>query len=109
MADTILGDAQHLTVTIGLNDTGGNPVTGDVLDAGTVTATFPETTNLTAVVSADQTTVLVTAEGPLVTGDVLTVTGSLAGVALKPGVLPFDVTAGAASAITLTAGAPVDN
>jgi hypothetical protein len=109
MADTILQDNQNVTVAIGFSDKAGNPVTGTTLDAGSVTATFPETSNLTAVVSADQTSVLVTSEGPLVVGDVLTVTGSLNGAPLTAGTLPFDVTASAPASITLTPGTPVAN
>ena len=104
MTDFILMDNQNVQVAIGLSDAAGNPVTGDVLDAGSVSASFPETSNLTATVSPDQTTVTVTAEGPLVVDDVLTVTGSFNGEALTPATLAFDVDAGAPVNITLTPG-----
>jgi hypothetical protein len=109
MADFQLLDDQNVTLTLALEDAEGNAVTGDTLDAGSVTATFADGSEFTAVVSADQTTVLVTATGALTIDDVLTVTGSLNGVALTPGTLAFDVDASTATAIGLTPGTPVQN
>lgn len=109
MADFQLLDNQNVTLTLALEDAEGNAVTGDTLDAGSVTATFADGSEFTAVVSADQTTVLVTATGALTIDDVLTVTGSLNSVALTPGTLAFDVDASTATAIGLTPGTPVQN
>jgi hypothetical protein len=109
MADFLLADNQNVDVAVGLVDAAGNAVTGDVLDAGSVTAVFVDGTELTATVSADQTSVNVAALGPLTTDDVLTVTGTLNGVALAPGTLAFDVGTGAPTGITLTPGTPVAN
>jgi len=109
MADFILNDNQHVTVTLALTDAANNVVTGDQLDAGSVTATFADGSEFTAVVSADQTSVLVTATGTLTIDDVLTVTGSLNGVALTPGTLAFDEDTSTATTINLTAGTPVNN
>lgn len=107
--DFQLQDNQNVTVAIALADAAGNAVTGDALDAGTVTAVFVDGSELTAEVSADQTSVLVTATGPLTVDDVLTVTGSLNGVALSPGTLAFDVGAGTPTQITLEPGTPETN
>jgi uncharacterized YccA/Bax inhibitor family protein len=96
-------------VAITLADAAGNPVTGDQLDAGSVTATFVDGTELSATVSADQTSVNVKALGPLTVDDVLTVTGSLNGVALSPGTLAFDVGVGSPASIVLAPGTPVEN
>ena len=109
MTDFLFADNQHVDVAIALADAAGNPVTGDVLDAGSVTATFVSGVELSAAVSADQSTVTVTALGPLTIDDVLTVTGSLGGVTLSPGTLAFDVGGGAPTKITLTPGTPAAN
>ena len=106
MADFILGDAQHVTLAIAPADSAGNPTAP--FDAGSVTASFPETTNLTAVVSPDQLSVLVTAEGPLVTGDVLTITGTVGGTPVSVA-FPMDVTAGPPATIIVTPGTPTAN
>ena len=107
MADFILQDNEHVTLAIQPVDAAGNPTAG--FDDGSVTATFPETSNLTAVVSQpDQLSVLVTAEGPLVTDDVLTITGTVGGVSVST-TFPFDVTAGPPSAIDVTPGTPEAN
>ena len=109
MADFLLGDSQNVDVALAFTDAAGNPVTGVTLDAGSVAATFADATEFTVTVSADQSSVNVRAIGPVVTGDVLTVTGSVGGVALAPGTLPFDVVAGPATSNTLTPGTPVAN
>lgn len=106
MSDFILEDDQNVELAIEPVDALGNSV--GAFDAGSVTASFPETSNLTAVVSADQTSVLVTAEGPLTTDDVLTIAGDVNGVSVSVQ-FPFDVTAGPASAIKVTAGTPATN
>ena len=109
MADFPITDSQNVTLTLGLTDAAGNAVTGDVLDAGTVTASFADGTEWTVTVSADQTTVNAKANGALTVSDLLTVNGSLNGVALTPGTLAFDVTTGTATAIGLTPGTPAAN
>ena len=109
MADFQLTDNQNVTLTIVLDDGAGNVVTGDTLDAGSVTATFADGSEFTVAVSADQTTVLVTANGALTQDDVLTVTGSLNGTPLTPGTLAFDVNAGTATTIGLEPGTPQTN
>lgn len=109
MADFQITDSQNVDLTLAVADAAGNPVTGDVLDAGSVTATFADGSEWTVTVSADQTTVNVRANGELTVDDVLTVTGSLDGVALTPATMAFDVTTGVATTIGLSAGTPVAN
>ena len=109
MADFLLGDNQNVDVALAFTDAAGQPVTGVTLDPGSVSATFADATEFTVTVSADQSSVNVRAIGPVVTGDVLTVAGSVGGTPLTPGTLAFDVVAGPASTITLTPGTPVAN
>jgi len=109
MSDFILNDNQHVTLTIELVDNQNNIVTGDQLDPGSVKATFQSGSQFSAVVSTDQTTVLVTANGILTQDDVLTVTGSLNGVALKPGTLAFDEDSSIATTVNLVPSTPVNN
>ena len=109
MADFPITDSQNVTLTLGLTDAAGNAVTGDVLDAGSVTATFADGTEWTVTVAADQSSVNAKANGALTVGDTLTVAGSLNGVALTPGTMVFDVTTGVATTIGLTAGTPAAN
>jgi len=100
-----LADNQSVTVAIAAGDAAGNP-TGAVLDAGSVTAGVSNAA-ITATVSADQTSVLITATGAVVTGDTVTITGSVNAVALTPGVATVDTTASTASTqILLTPGTP---
>lgn len=106
MTDFILEDDQNVTLAISPVDAAGNPA--GAFDAGSVTATFPESSNLSAVVSADQTSVLVTAEGPLTTDDVLTIAGDVGGQSVSVA-FPFDVTASAPTAISVVAGTPETN
>jgi len=108
MADFILGDGQN--VDLGIvpgTDAAGNPTTAP-FDAGSVTATLPEATNLVATVSADQTSINVKAEGPLVVDDVLTISGTVNGVPVTAD-FPFDVDAEAPTTITVTPGTPNAN
>lgn len=102
MSDTPLQDNQELTVAITFEDAAGNPVP-DAIDAGTLAASFADGSALSATPSADQTSVLVTALGPLTTDDVLTVTCTVSGVTFS-GTLAFDVGAGPATQMTLTPG-----
>ena len=106
MADFVIQDNEHVTLTVAPADAAGNP-TG-AFDAGSLTASFPETTNCTAVVSADQLSILVTSEGPLVTGDVLHIAGTVGGAAVADD-FPLDVTASAPTAIVVTPGVPAAN
>ena len=110
--DFALGDAQHFTIGIAPGpDSAGNP--GAPWDAGSVTCSLSDGTELTAVVSADQTSVLVTAEGPLTPvgqADVLTVTGTQNnGADTVTGSFPIDTTAEASTSVTFTPGTPVAN
>jgi hypothetical protein len=108
MTDFLLQDNQNVTLAIAPGpDAVGNPTTAP-FDPGSVTAVFPETSNLTAVVSEDQTSILVTSEGPLVVDDVLTITGSVGGVVITDQ-FPFDVDASAPTAIVVTPGVPQVN
>lgn len=108
MPNFILGDHQNITLAIAPGpDKAGNPTTAP-FDAGSVTAAFPETTNLVAVVSADQASVLVTAQGPLTTDDVLTISGTVNGAPVSV-LFPMDVDAEASASITVTPGTPVEN
>ena len=109
MADFPITDSQNVDLTLAVADAAGNPVTGDVLDAGSVTAVFADGTEWTVTVSADQTTVNARANGALTVGDVLTVNGSLNGTALTPATMTFDVTTGVATTIGLSTGTPVAN
>lgn len=103
MSDTPLQDNQDLTVAITFEDAAGNPVP-DAIDAGTLTASFADGSALSATPSADQTSVLVTALGPLTTDDVLTVACTVGGAAFS-GTLAFDVGVGPATQMALTPGA----
>ena len=109
MSDFILNDNQHVTLTLALTDAQDNVVTGDKLDAGSVKATFADGSEFTAVVSADQNTVLVTATGQLTNDDTLTVTGSLNGTPLNPGTLAFYEDTSIATAVNLITSAPANN
>ena|ERR1035438_3560137 len=109
MADFQIADNQNVTLTLAVDDAAGNPVTGDTLDAGSVVATFADGSEWTVTVSADQTTVNVKANGALTIDDVLTVTGSIGGVALTSATMAFDVTTGVATTVGLSAGTPVAN
>jgi hypothetical protein len=108
MSDFILLDDQNVDVAVNVVDDAGNVVPGATFDAGSVTATLPETTNLIATVSADQTSVNVRAEGPLTTDDVLTVTGAIAGTPYTA-TLPFDVDVSAPAGLGLVPGTPEHN
>src|SRR5271168_3664113 len=98
-----LEDNQNVTVTVGFQDAAGNPVP-DAIDAGSLTATFSDGTELTAVVNADD-TILVTALGPLTADDTLTVSCTVGGTAFT-GTEDFSVGASAPTSLTLTPGTP---
>lgn len=116
MADSILQDSQHVTLGIAPGpDALGNPTTIP-FDAGSVTATFADSTELSAVVSGDQTSILVTALGPLTAvgvADVLHIAGTVTGadgVAVAVSVdFPMDVTAGSPKGVIVTPGTPAAN
>lgn len=105
MADFVLEDNQNVTLAITPVDGAGNPA--GVFDASTVTAAFADA-NLTAAVSADETSIVVTAVGPLGTDNVLTITGSVNGVSVSTQ-FPIDVIASAVSSISVTPGTPSTN
>jgi hypothetical protein len=105
---TTLLNNQNVDVAVGAVDAAGLPVSV-TFDPGSVTATFADGAAFLVTISADEKTVNVKATGPLVTGDTLTVTASVAGVALTPATLPFDVQAPPPVAVTLTPGTPVAN
>ena len=109
MADEVLGDSQHATLTLTPGpDAAGNP--GLPFDAGSVTAALADGTELTAVVQPDG-TILVTALGPLTAvgvADALTVNATSGGVAVT-GTFPMDTTAEAAGSISGSWSAPVAN
>jgi hypothetical protein len=107
-----LGDFQNVTIGIAPGpDAAGNP--GAPWDAGSVTATLSDGTELTAAVSADQSSVLVTALGPLTPvgqADVLTVAGTQNnGADSVTGTFPINTDAEASTTVTFTPGAPVPN
>ena len=109
MANFQLTDVQTVVVAVTAVDADGQ-VDAVTFDAGTVLASVTDATGATsaalvATVSADQGSVSVKAATPIV-GAVLTVEGSVAGKALLPGVLAFDVTTTPASQIVLTPGTP---
>ena len=109
MSDFILNDNQNVTVTVALTDSANNVVPTNTLDANSVKATFQDGSEFTAVVSPDQSSVLVTAKGILTKDDLLTVTGSLNSVQLTPGTLAFDEDTSTVTAINLVPGTPVNN
>jgi hypothetical protein len=108
MPDFQLGDHQNVDVVIALLDADG-VTTKDAPDAGSVVAAFASGVELTATVSPDQTSVNVRANGPVTTGDVLTVSANFNGQPLTPATLAFDVLTGPPVAVTLTPGTPVTN
>lgn len=108
MADFVLKTNQNVTLSVGAADITGTPV-AVVFDANSVVATVSDPGALVAVVSADETTVNVKALGPLTTGDTVTVSGSVAGVALTPATFIVDVEALPAVAVTLTPGVVATN
>lgn len=85
-------------VVVAVTATNGVP-----FDAGSVVASFADATEWT-VTTDGVSEVTVEATGALVTGDLLTVTGTQNGAAITPGTLSFDEVG--APAITLTPGTP---
>jgi hypothetical protein len=108
----VLGDFENVTIGIAPGpDAAGNP--GAPWDAGSVTATLSDGTELTAAVSTDQSSVLITALGPLTPAgqsDVLTVTGTQNnGADSVTGTFPINTDAEASTTVTFTPGTPVAN
>ena len=96
MADTQFTPGQQAEATISLLDSAGNPVSGALLDAGTLVASFADgTTSFTLSAGADTSSFLVTANADAVAiaDDVLTVNGSFNGLALTPGTIACDIVA----------------
>ena len=108
MSDVILKDNENVTVAVSALDALGATLAVS-FDPGTVVATFADGSAFQVVVSPDETSINVKALGPIVTGDVLTVSGSIAGVALTPASLTFDVEAGSPVAVSLSVGTPAVN
>jgi hypothetical protein len=104
--DFVLQDDQTNPVAIVALDDAGNAVPGVLLDAGSAAAVVSDPTVLTAVVSPDQSTVQVTAEGPEATGTTVTVNGTLNGAPVTA-VLAIDVTTSPAVGIGLVPGTSV--
>ena len=113
-----------LTIQLGGTDTGAitaADATGAAVpvtfDAGSVVATLLDSTTAVATVSADQLSVVIHGANLTVAGtpNVLTVSASVAGVALNPATQAFDVvpastgggTGGTATQVVLTFAAPV--
>lgn len=108
MSDFVLQNTQNVTATLGAVDALGNPV-ALVPDAGSVVATASDPGALAVSVSPDQLTISIKALGPLIVGDVVTVSASVNGVALTPATVAADVVPSPPVALTLTLGAPVAN
>lgn len=109
MSDFVLLDDQNVNVAVAILDKAGNP-TGDVFDAGTLTAVAADG-NVSVTVSADQTSFNVAAVGPLVTAESIAINGSVNGTALPEATFVVNVDADAANpaGIGLTPGTPVAN
>ena len=110
MADFQLETGFQVTDTVVVLDQNGAVIAGAVLDAGTGTVSVSDPTVLTATLSADQSSVDVVTVGPLGTGEVVTIDGSVGGVALT-GTQTIDVIAvpQTPTSLGLVAGTPVAN
>ena len=109
MADFPITDSQNVDLALQFVDAAGNPVANVTPDPGSVTAAFADGTEWTVTVTADQLSVNVRANGHLTIGDVLTINGSVGGVALTPATMTFDETTGVATTFGLVPGTPVAN
>lgn len=110
MANFILGDDQNVDVAVSFKDDAGNVVAGSTLDAGSMTATFDDGSEVTATIAPDQSSVNVRANGKLSTGDTLRVNATAGGVAVpNPGVFAFEVDTTGANTIVLTPGVAQHN
>lgn len=110
MADFQLETGFQVTDTVVVLDQNGAVITGAVLDASTGSVTVSDSTVLTATLSADQSTVDVKTVGPLGVGEVVSIAGSVGGVALT-GQQVIDVIAQpqVATSLGLVPGTPVAN
>jgi len=114
MADIQFTGVQTSTVTITLLDIDGNAVSGALIDAGSLVASFADgTTSFTLAPGAATSSFTVTSvEGAApITDDVLTVNGNFNGVPLTAGTLAFDIVAATPPAdtpvsISLSASTP---
>ena len=102
-----LQDNQNSTIAISFADSAGNPVP-DAIDAASLTATSSDPTSVTVTPSADQTSVLATADGPLDAAVVVTVACTVASAPFS-GTVTFDIGASAPTQLLLTPGAPAQN
>jgi hypothetical protein len=110
MADFQLETGFQVTDTVVVLDQNGAAISGLALDAATGAVAVSDATVLTATLSADQATVDVKTVGPLGTGEVVTITGSVGGVALT-GTQTIDVIAvpQTPTSLGLVPGTPVAN
>ena len=107
-ATLALTGTQTDEVAVAVGDADGNVIPGVQLDAG-ATVTVSDPTVATAVLSADQTSVLVTALD-VMGSCTITVNGAVGGTAMAPGVVNLSTTATAPApvpaTIVLTPGIP---
>jgi hypothetical protein len=108
MPDFVLQDDQNVNVAVQVGDGAGNIVPGTSLDPGSVTATVSDPEVLSATVSPDQSSVNISALGPIGTDVTVTVAGTLGGEPLS-GDIAIDVTDSPAASIILVAGTPQTN
>ena len=91
MTTVSLAGNDTATVPVLVADVNGNPITGDVLDAGAAVSVVDPTV-ASAVLSADGTSLAVTALNTN-GSTTATVTGTFGGATLTPGTLTIDTTA----------------
>jgi hypothetical protein len=94
MSDTVFSPGQSSTATITLLDTDGNAVSGALIDAGSLVASFADgTTSFTLAPGADTSSFTITANADAVaiTDDVLTVNGNFNSVPLTAGSIACDI------------------
>lgn len=115
MPDFVLLDDQNVDCAVQIQDDAGNIVTGESLDAGSVTATAAladgsdASATVQVTVSADQSSVNVKALGPPATGVVITPAATLNGSALTGKELVIDVNPSPATQVALVPGTPQHN
>lgn len=110
MADFQLETGFQVTCAVVVLDQNGAEIQGAVLDASTGAVSTSDATTLTATLSSDQSSVDVVTVGPLGTGEVVTLDGSVGGAALV-GTFVVDVIAvpQTPTSLSLVPGTPVAN
>lgn len=113
MANVQLTPTETDTIGLSIADADGNVIPGVALDAGATVTVAPDGSVLSAVLSADQTSVLVTPVpgAPSATGVSVTVNGTVGGVAMTPDPTVYDFTAASVpvpTSIVQTPAPPVD-